>query len=400
MPRQFMIRGHRLVFSNGILFLAAAGIVTLLGTDGKVSRLIPLYAIGVFTSFSLSQAGMAKHHITHKEEGWKTGLWINATGAALSFLVLVIVSAVKFKEGAWVIMLLIPIMVYGLMRLNRAYEHEDAELKEEAAKIAVAPTVRRLKVVVLVDNLDVAAAKAIQYGRALNPVELRAVHFDLDPWKSHLLAEEWRKLGFDRIPLDIVECPDRRLAKSAAHMAAESILDGRTELSIVIPRREAARAWHHLLHDHSSRSIATALNGLPHCSVTVVPYQLGVGASFIDDSTIDPETAVRPLGYGEVSPTAVGVSSLAPRQAASVVGRIRSMRVQPFGGNPSLECELADSSGIVTIVFTGRREIAGIRVGTRLRANGTIVVRNGRPTIINPAYDFDGPVEQLVAPHH
>src|SRR6185295_9567784 len=132
MPRQLTVRGHRLVFSNGIIFLAAASIVTLLATGGEVSRLIPLYAIGVFTSFTLSQSGMAKHHITHKEPAWKSGLAINAIGALLSLLVLVIVATVKFREGAWVIMLLVPIMVYGLVRLNRAYEAEDVELQADA----------------------------------------------------------------------------------------------------------------------------------------------------------------------------------------------------------------------------------------------------------------------------
>ena len=112
-PASSLIRGHRLVFSNGIIFLAGAAIVTLLATGGEVSRLIPLYAIGVFTSFTLSQPGMAKHHITHKEPTWKRGLVINGIGALLSLLVLVIVAAVKFREGAWVIIVLVPIMVYG-----------------------------------------------------------------------------------------------------------------------------------------------------------------------------------------------------------------------------------------------------------------------------------------------
>ena len=128
MPRQFMVRGHRLVFSNGIIFLSGAAIVTLLATQAEVSRLIPLYAIGVFTSFTLSQAGMTKHHIRLKEDGWRVGAWINGIGAVLSFIVLIIVASMKFAEGAWVVMLLVPIMVVGLVRLNKAYEAESVEL--------------------------------------------------------------------------------------------------------------------------------------------------------------------------------------------------------------------------------------------------------------------------------
>jgi hypothetical protein len=138
MPRQLTVRGHRLVFSNGIIFLALAAIATLLATGGEVGRLIPLYAIGVFTSFTLSQAGMAKHHLRLREPSWRSGLFINGFGAILSLLVLVIVSTVKFRDGAWVIMLLVPIMTYGLFRLNRTYQAEDDELHEDAKALAEA----------------------------------------------------------------------------------------------------------------------------------------------------------------------------------------------------------------------------------------------------------------------
>ncbi|MCU1502905.1 MAG: nucleic acid binding OB-fold tRNA/helicase-type, partial [Ilumatobacteraceae bacterium] len=262
MPRQFMIRGHRLVFSNGIVFLAGAAIVTLLATGGEVSRLIPLYAIGVFTSFTLSQAGMTKHHLRLREEGWRSGMVINAVGALLSLLVLVIVATVKFTEGAWVIMLLVPIMVFGLMRLNKAYEREDVELRHDAqnvANAAQAPTRTRHAVVVLVDELDAAAARAMQYARTLTPNDLRAVHFDLDGWKTDQLIESWQHLGLSRFPLDIIECPDRRIPRAALEMAAELTADGRTEVSVLIPRREYTKRWHRLLHDRSSGPIAAAL---------------------------------------------------------------------------------------------------------------------------------------------
>src|SRR3989440_5201826 len=134
MPRQLTKRGHRLVFSHGIIFLTVASIVLLLLTGAKVDRLIPLYAIGVFTSFTLSQAGMAKHHITKKEPGWRFGLFVNGTGAGMSLIVDVIIAITKFKPprailGAWVIIALLPVMVYGLTRLNKQYESEAAELE-------------------------------------------------------------------------------------------------------------------------------------------------------------------------------------------------------------------------------------------------------------------------------
>ena len=165
MPRQLTKRGHRLVFSNGIISLAIAAIVLLIVTDAKVDRLIPLYAIGVFTSFTLSQAGMAKHHIRLKEEGWRWGLFVNATGALLSFLVLVIVAITKFTHGAWVILVLVPIMVALLVRLNRQYEGEALELEHDAPKAVAAPILRRHVVFVFIDDVNLAAARALQYAR-------------------------------------------------------------------------------------------------------------------------------------------------------------------------------------------------------------------------------------------
>src|SRR6185369_14373789 len=148
MPRQLTKRGHRLVFSNGIIFLAATAIVLLIVTDAKVDRLIPLYAIGVFTSFTLSQAGMAKHHIVEKEQGWRTGLLVNGIGALLSFVVDIIIAITKFTHGAWVIVVLVPVMVAGLVRLNRQYEREDTALVHDVPKAVAAPVRRRLVVMV------------------------------------------------------------------------------------------------------------------------------------------------------------------------------------------------------------------------------------------------------------
>ena len=216
MPRQLTKRGHRLVFSNGIIFLTVSSIAVLIVTNAKVDRLIPLYAIGVFTSFTLSQAGMAKHHLRLREPHWHYGLFVNAVGAMLSFLVLVIIAVTKFTHGAWFIIVAVPIMVAALVRLNRQYEGELEELKEDAPQAAQAPVLRRHAVVVLVDQLDVAAARAIQYARTLTPDDLRAVHFDLDHIKTEDLTTAWRELGFSRLPLDIIECSDRRIPRQSS----------------------------------------------------------------------------------------------------------------------------------------------------------------------------------------
>jgi len=275
MPRQLTTRGHRLVFSNGIISLAVASAVLVVVTGAKVDRLIPLYAIGVFTSFTLSQSGMARHHITHQEKGWRTGLFVNGMGALLSLVVDVIIAVTKFTHGAWVIVVLVPIFVALLVRLNRQYEAEGAELANDAKAAAEAPILRRHVVLVLVDSLDRAAARAIQYARTLTPDELRAVHIAIDLPRAEALAEEWRRLGLSRLPLELVDCPDRRLARSVLEVVAEALAGGQTEVSVLVPRLAYKRAWHRLLHDRTGESIAQAVSQLDHANVTYVPYHLG-----------------------------------------------------------------------------------------------------------------------------
>jgi hypothetical protein len=280
MPRQLTKRGHRLVFSNGIIALAAAAIGLILVTDAKVDRLIPLYAIGVFTSFTLSQAGMARHHIRLKEPGWRGGLFINGTGAVLCLVVDVIIAVTKFKPpgavlGAWVVILLVPVMVFGLTRLNRQYEAEATELESGGRAAAEAPVRRRHVVLVLVGRLDMSAARAIQYGRTLMPAELRAVHLAVDLVAAEALADEWRRLGLSQVPLELVDCPDRRIERGVVEIVAEELARNDTEVSVLIPCLVYKRPWHRLLHDGTAKAIAGALARLPHANVTLVPYHLG-----------------------------------------------------------------------------------------------------------------------------
>jgi amino acid transporter len=274
MPKQLTKRGHRLVFSNGIITLAACAAVLVIATGAKVDRLIPLYAIGVFTSFTLSQFGMTKHHYTRKEPGWRRGMFINGFGGVLSFIVLMIVAVTKFSHGAWVIIVLIPLLVIPLFRLNRQYLAEAAELEHEARAAAVAPVLRRHVVLVPIDKLDNSSARAIQYARTLVPDELRALHAAIDSREADHLAREWTRLGLSRVPLDIVDCPDRRVARCIAEMVAEELSDGDTEVSVLVPQRHYRHAWHRLLHDSTAARIADSLDGLPHANVTFVPYHL------------------------------------------------------------------------------------------------------------------------------
>jgi amino acid transporter len=271
MPRQLTKRGHRLVFSNGIISLALSSAVIVVITGAQVDRLIPLYAIGVFTSFTLSQSGMAKHHLRLREPHWKRGLVINGVGAVLSFIVAIVVAITKFTHGAWFVILLIPVLVALLVRLNRQYELEEDQLEEDAELSISAPILRRHVVLVMVNKLDTSTARAIQYARTLMPDELRAVHIAVDRVAAQHLADRWRRLGLSRVALEIVDCPDRRVDRAAVEIVAAE-LNGSTEVSVLLPHRVYSRFWHRLLHDNTAEEIATAVGKLPHANVTTVPF--------------------------------------------------------------------------------------------------------------------------------
>ena len=205
----------------------------LLVTDAKLDNLIALYAIGVFTGFTMAGAGMVKYHLTHREPHWRRGAAINGTAAVLSFVVLLIFAVTKFTEGAWVVVVLMPLGVMVLLRLHRQYVREDEQLEAGASQACEAPVLRHHVVVVLVDRMDLATARAIQYARTLSPDHLRAVHFAVDPLEATALEHDWSRLGLSRLPLDIIDCPDRRLARAALELAAQITHDGDTELTVL-----------------------------------------------------------------------------------------------------------------------------------------------------------------------
>jgi hypothetical protein len=311
-------------------------------------------------------------------------------------------------------MLLVPIMVVGLVRLNKAYEAESVELLEDAQAIAQMRTLRVHSVVVLVDGLDAASARALQYARTLTARDLRAVHFDLDPWKTSLLVQSWRDLGLSSLPLDIIECPDRRVPRAVLEMAMDITSDHDTQLTVLVPRREYSKLWHRLLHDRSSNAIAAAVDEVPHCNVTIVPYQLGsrrsadaapaaaIQAHDARPLFIEPKTgpASANVSTANLPTDRTKIAEIVPRQRSTVAGRIRAIRIQPWGGNPAMECSLADETGSITIVFFGRQEIAGIRLGTILSVKGVASDHHGLRAILNPEYDLISTPPAPSSPHH
>jgi amino acid transporter len=400
MPRQLTKRGHRLVFSNGIIFLSVTAIVLLLVTNARVDRLIPLYAIGVFTSFTLSQAGMAKHHIREREPHWQWGLFVNGVGAVLSLVVDVIIAVTKFKHGAWVIIILVPVMVFFLVRLAKQYQREDSALEHDVPNAVAAPVRKRLVVMVFVDRLDLAVARAMQFGRTLRPDELRAVHFVIDQHSAEQLAEEWREHGLANLALELIDCPDRRLTRAGVEIVAQELSSGDSEVCVLLPERKFNGAWRRILHDSTAVGLSREISRIPHANVTTVPFHFDDPAAPVPTKNGRAKTNGKANGKGKVN-SALALTAAQPRedgtipiadvrwrQEVRVHGRVQAMRVEPLAGSPSLECTLVDDTGSVNVVFFGRRKIPGIEMGATMTVCGMAIEHRGRLAIVNPLYEL------------
>jgi hypothetical protein len=424
LPRQLTRRGHRLAFSNGVLVLAGVALALVLAYRAQVNGLVALYAIGVFTGFTMAGSGMVKHHLTARQGNWRRSIAINGFSAFLSFTVVLIFAIAKFKEGAWLIFVVGPLLYFALLRLHAHYAREEELLETGVLDAAEAPILRRHVVVVLVDRLDMATARALQYARSLRPDDLRAVHFDVDAKAARELEEEWGRIGLARLPLDVIECRDRRLGRAAIELVADATLDGDTECTVLLPRRGFARVWQRFLHDRTADKIAAVVGQVPHVSATIIPYDvydrfgervrtygrsvqraLTVGAGY-GSGTLGragggaPERAGRRDGgkhsavlaadqtlarrAGSTTP----IASVASRQRVRVAGRVKSVRVQPRAGTSNLECVLTDGTGNLLLVFQGRPKIAGIEPGARLVAEGMIGTWGRRPAMLNPAFEL------------
>jgi amino acid transporter len=272
LPRQLRRRGHRLVYSNGILVLAAVAIVLIIGFHASTSALIPLYAIGVVISFTLSQAGMTKRHWKLRERGWKHGLLVNGFGAVVTSIVLVVIVVAKFAAGAWMVCLAVPLLVLFLLRTQNAYRSEVKELKVEASQ-RLAPPKPRHEVIVLVEDLDKATLAALQYARQLNPLTVTAVHIAIDPDHARELSHLWARLNIP-IPLEIVDAPDRNLLATVEETIAERVRPD-TEVSVLIPKRAFSKFWHRILHDRTALGVFKVLGEMDNVNVTIVPFRLG-----------------------------------------------------------------------------------------------------------------------------
>ncbi len=264
MPHQLTVRGHRLVFSNGVVGLAVAATVLVVAFGADVSRLIPLYAIGVFTSFTLSQAGMSKRHLRLREPGWRHGLLINGLGAITTAVVAVVIGITKFRHGAWAVMVFVPVMVFVLVRMNRHYEREEDELEGAMGRFDAAG-VRRPVTVLLVEALDHKTVHALQYAKTCRAEEIVAVHLEEDPDEAAALEAAWSSTPALRgVPLRILRGRGDRGVRLGGFVGS---LPEDRDVNVLIPVQHEVRALERLSDARDGARLARAM--LPYSQVRV-----------------------------------------------------------------------------------------------------------------------------------
>jgi amino acid transporter len=432
LPRWMTKRGHRLVFSNGIIVLTIASVSLLLAVGSNVNRLVPFYAIGVFTAFTMTGFGMAKYHHTHKYPGWRHRLVINFSAGVLSAIVVVIFAVVKFTEGAWLIVIVFPVLVFALIRLNREYRSEAEVLQRIEGRLAagqtrIQPNFTRRVVVVFVDDFDLATIAALRYARGLRPTSTRAVHFAIDSARVQQLQAAWQpERG---VPLEIVDCPDRNLTRAAAELVyADTAVPG-TQVTAILPRRSYNPVISRLLHDRTADKIAGVVSRVPNAAATIIPFDVQNRVRVLQErhavkdakdvkdeaqppslSAADADSVRRDLGAGLAAATPTDASALPgagsylrpappadvspigslrhPGDRAVVEGRVRVVEIRPVERNSVLVAEISDATGDLAAMFYGRQEIPGMICGARVRFRGTVGIRDGKPVMVNPAYEL------------
>jgi len=270
LPRQFMNQGDRLAFSNGILVLSVFAAILIIAFHGDTQRLLPLYMIGVFVSFTLSQAGMVIHWRKTKEAGWKTSALINGFGAVVTGIVLVIVTVTKTLEGAWIVLLLIPIIVALFKATSRHYDHVASQLTLRGYQ----PEPRAHNTVVMpIGGMQRAVVEALRYAETLSD-DVRAVYVDIDPKATEQIRKDWETWG-GRVTLVVLPSPYRSVMEPLLAYITQVETDQPADyVTVILPEFVPAKWWQHLLHNQSALLIKGALLFRPNTVVTSVPFHL------------------------------------------------------------------------------------------------------------------------------
>ncbi|MDP9317132.1 MAG: APC family permease [Chloroflexota bacterium] len=271
LPRQFTSLGDRLVFSNGIVLLSAASAVLVIIFSARVTNLIPLYAVGVFLGFTLSQAGMVRRWFRLRTPGWQRSAFLNGLGAVTTFIVLWVIIIAKFAEGAWMVVFLIPTIVLIFLGIHKHYVATAKQLSLEGLE---PPPALRNTVIVPVSTLHRGVINALKYAEAMAPGNVTAVHISMDEEQTAKVRAKWAKWGGDT-PLVVLDSPYRSLVRPLIRYLDE--VDRRWDsdvITVVLPEFVPAKWWHALLHNQTAFLLKTALLFRKNRVVVSVPYRL------------------------------------------------------------------------------------------------------------------------------
>ncbi|MDR3607294.1 MAG: APC family permease [Oligoflexia bacterium] len=273
LPRQLASMGDRLVFSNGILGLSAASMGLIVIFGGETMRLLPLYAIGVFISFTLSQAGMVVHHLREKEPNWLRSLLLNALGALTTFVVLLDIGSTKLLQGAWMVLLCLPIMVLFFRKIHKHYMAVGRELTLVGKKPPAHFKKIKHTVVIPISGIHQGVLEALQYALSISE-DVRAVYVEIDPAKTTAMKEEWVR-WVPGVPFVVLKSPYRSVIEPLI-----KYIDDVEECShddvvtVVVPEFVTARWWHNVLHNQTALFIRAALALRRRRVVTSVRYHI------------------------------------------------------------------------------------------------------------------------------
>ncbi|OLE67843.1 MAG: amino acid permease [Acidobacteria bacterium 13_1_20CM_2_68_7] len=268
-PRQLANLGDRLVFSNGILILAGSAGFLVIMFGGSTHGLIPLYAVGVFLAFTLSQAGMVARHLRHKGERYRLHAVVNAAGATATGAALLVIAVTKFIQGAWIVILLIPLFVFCFLKIHRHYFYVRQQLS--LREIEPERPLRHTAVVPM-SAVNRATIYALRYAKSIAH-EVEAVHVAIDPQRVEQIREQWKQWG-GGVPLRILESPYRSIVQPLVDHIDE-LMHGRRGnemVTVVLPEFVTAHWWEGLLHNQSAFLIKGALLFKPGVVVTSVPF--------------------------------------------------------------------------------------------------------------------------------
>jgi amino acid transporter len=271
-PRMFANQGDRLVFSNGILILSGFAILLIVVFAGDTHALLPLYAIGVFISFTISQSGMVRHWLRFRQNGWYWRLCVNGLGAVVTGIVILTLAVTKFSEGAWIVVVVIPLLVAIFIVMHRHYEEVAAELSLEGLE---GPLQFQHTVLILVGDVHRGVVRAVQYARTLAPTAtVRAVYVETDPARTAKLEEKWTKWGLG-VPLVVLTSPYRSLLRPFLDYLDQIQSRGDEQMvTIVLPEFLPRHWWQHFLHNQTALLVKGALLFRKNTVVADVPYLL------------------------------------------------------------------------------------------------------------------------------